>query len=112
MPISFRRKFPLSFQRRKAGHVSESILPHSSPTFCVKTATGGWRIVHAFNKLNDATIPAQTPNPRKDMVLDTVSGSEIFGAIDLTDGFYQILIRDSIISFTAVSTQAGCFGSY
>ncbi|KAE9270316.1 hypothetical protein PR003_g30871, partial [Phytophthora rubi] len=47
--------------RRKAGHVRESISPHSSPTFCVKKATGGWRIVHAFNKLNDATIPAQTP---------------------------------------------------
>ncbi|KAE8888677.1 hypothetical protein PF003_g27293 [Phytophthora fragariae] len=34
--------------RRKAGHVRESISPHSSPTFCVKKATGGWRIVHAF----------------------------------------------------------------
>ncbi|KAE9296827.1 hypothetical protein PR003_g23658, partial [Phytophthora rubi] len=32
--------------RRKAGHVRESISPHSSPTFCVKKATGGWRIVH------------------------------------------------------------------
>ncbi|KAE8964197.1 hypothetical protein PF011_g28759 [Phytophthora fragariae] len=50
--------------RRKAGHVRESISPHSSPTFCVKKATGGWRIVHAFNKLNDATIPAQTHIPR------------------------------------------------
>ena len=54
--------------RRKAGHVRESISLHSSPTFCVKKATGGWRIVHAFNKLNDATILAQTPIPRKDMV--------------------------------------------
>ncbi|KAE9097747.1 hypothetical protein PF010_g15833 [Phytophthora fragariae] len=79
--------------RRKAGHVRESISPHSSPTFCVKKATGGWRIVDAFNKLNDATILAQTPIPRKDMVLDTMSGSVIYSAIDLTDGFYQILMR-------------------
>ncbi|KAE8981299.1 hypothetical protein PF011_g22078 [Phytophthora fragariae] len=78
--------------RRIAGHVRESISPHSSPTFCVKKATGGWRIVHAFNKLNDATIPAQTPIPRKDMVLDSMSGSVIYSAIDLTDGFYQILM--------------------
>ncbi|CAI5739644.1 unnamed protein product [Peronospora farinosa] len=42
--------------RRKAGHARESISPHSSPTFYVKKATGDWRIVHAFNKLNDATI--------------------------------------------------------
>ena len=27
--------------RRKAGHVRESISPHSSPTICVKKATGG-----------------------------------------------------------------------
>jgi hypothetical protein len=42
--------------RRQAGHVRESISPHSSPTFCVKKATGGWRIVHAFNKLNDVRL--------------------------------------------------------
>ena len=46
--------------------------------------------MHDFNNLNDVTIPAQTPIPRKDMVLDTMPGSEIFSAIDLTDGFYQI----------------------
>ncbi|KAE9027959.1 hypothetical protein PR001_g11839 [Phytophthora rubi] len=30
--------------RRTAGHVRESIFPHSSPTFCVKKVTGGWRV--------------------------------------------------------------------
>ncbi|GMF28100.1 unnamed protein product [Phytophthora fragariaefolia] len=93
--------------RRKAGHVRESISPHSSPTFCVKKATGGWRVVHAFNKLNDATIPAQTPIPRKNMVLNTMSGSVIYSVIDLTDGFYQILMRESDIPLTAVSTPSG-----
>ncbi|KAE9277486.1 hypothetical protein PF001_g25631 [Phytophthora fragariae] len=93
--------------RRQAGHVRESLSPHSSPTFCVKKATGGWRIVHAFNKLNDATIPAQTPIPRKDMVLDTMSGSTKFSAIDLMDGFYQILMREADVPLTAVSTPSG-----
>ncbi|KAG2787371.1 hypothetical protein PC129_g22177 [Phytophthora cactorum] len=49
--------------RRQAGQVRESKSPHSAPTFCVKKPQGGWRIVHAYNKLNDATIPAQTPIP-------------------------------------------------
>ncbi|GMG15543.1 unnamed protein product [Phytophthora fragariaefolia] len=93
--------------RRKAGHVRDSTSPHSIPTFCVKKATGGWCIVHAFNKFNDATIPAQTPIPRKDMVLDTMSGSVIYSAIDLRDGFYQILVRESDIPLTAVSTLCG-----
>ncbi|KAF1335621.1 Pol protein, partial [Globisporangium splendens] len=88
-------------QRAKAGHVRESKSPHCSPTFCVKKATRGWRIVHAFNKLNDATIPAQTPVPRKDMILDGMVGSTVFSAIDLKDGFYQIRMREDDVPLTA-----------
>ncbi|KAG2810770.1 hypothetical protein PC113_g16702 [Phytophthora cactorum] len=95
--------------RHKAGHVRESTSPHSSPTFCVKKATGGWRIVHAVNKLNDVTIPAQTPIPRKDMVLDAMSGSEIFSVIDLTDGFYQILMRLSDIPLSGLKNAPATF---
>jgi hypothetical protein len=73
----------------------------------VNKATGGWRIVHAFNKLNAATIPAQTPLPRKDVLVDSMSGSTIFSAIDLMDGFYQILMRESDVPLTAVSTPSG-----
>ncbi|KAF1318124.1 Pol protein, partial [Globisporangium splendens] len=94
-------------QRAKAGHVRESKSPHCSPTFCVKKATGGWRIAHAFNKLNDATIPAQTPVPRKDMILDGMVGSTVFSAIDLKDGFYQIRMREDDVPLTAVSTPSG-----
>ncbi|KAF1319662.1 reverse transcriptase, partial [Globisporangium splendens] len=90
-------------QRAKAGHVRERKSPHCSPTFCVKKATGGWRIVHAFNKLNDATIPAQTPVPRKDMILDGMVGSTVFSAIDLKDGFYQIRMREDDVPLTAVT---------
>ena len=94
-------------ERSKAGHVRESKSPHCSPTFCVKKATGGWRIVHAFNKLNAATIPAQTPIPRKDVIIDGMCGSTIFSAVDLRDGFYQILMRGKDIPLTAVSTPSG-----
>ncbi|KAF1335924.1 reverse transcriptase, partial [Globisporangium splendens] len=94
-------------QRAKAGHVRESKSPHCSPTFCVKKATGGWRIVHASNKLSDATIPAQTPVPRKDMILDGMVGSTVFSAIDLKDGFYQIRMREDDVPLIAVSTPSG-----
>ncbi|KAE8968367.1 hypothetical protein PF005_g2315 [Phytophthora fragariae] len=96
--------------RRQAGHVRESISPHSSPNFCVKKATGGWRIVHAFNKLNDATIPAQTPIARKNMVLDSMSGSVIYSTIDLTDVFYQILMRESDIPHGRQHSQRHALG--
>ncbi|KAE8893524.1 hypothetical protein PF005_g25012 [Phytophthora fragariae] len=41
------------------------------------------------------------------MVLDSMSGSVIYSAIDLTDGFYHILMRESDIPLTAVSTPSG-----
>ena len=80
--------------RLAAGHVRESTSPHRSPTFCVRKATGGWRIVHAFNKLNAATIPAQTPIPRKSVIIDGMSKSTVFSSMDLMDGFYQILMSE------------------
>uniref|UniRef100_H3H8Q0 Reverse transcriptase domain-containing protein n=1 Tax=Phytophthora ramorum TaxID=164328 RepID=H3H8Q0_PHYRM len=93
--------------RRKAGQVRESKSPHSAPTFCVKKQQGGRRIVHAYNKLNDATVPAQTPIPRKDVIIDSMTSSTIFSTLDLRDGFYQILMRESDIPLTAVSTPSG-----
>ena len=93
--------------RLAAGHVSESTSPHSSLTFCVRKATGGWRIVHAFNKLNAATVPAQTSIPRKDVIIDGMSKSTNFSSMDLMDGFYQILMRERKIPYTAVSTPSG-----
>uniref|UniRef100_H3H9E3 Reverse transcriptase domain-containing protein n=1 Tax=Phytophthora ramorum TaxID=164328 RepID=H3H9E3_PHYRM len=87
--------------RRKAGQVRESKSPHSAPTFCVKKPQGGWCIVHAYNKLNDATVPAQTPIPRKDVIIDSITSSTIFSTLDRRDGFYQILMRESDIPLTA-----------
>ncbi|GMF61233.1 unnamed protein product [Phytophthora fragariaefolia] len=88
--------------RRKAGQVRESKGPRS-----VMKAQGGWCIVHAKNNLNDATVPAQTPIPRKDVIVDSMALSTIFSALDLRDGFYQILMRESDIPLTAVSTPSG-----
>ena len=92
-----------------ADHVRESTSPQSSPTFCVPKATGGWRFAHAFSKLNAATVPAQTPIPRKDAIIDGMAESIIFSSMDLMDGFYQILMRERDIPYTAASTPSGMF---
>lgn len=78
-------------------------------TFYVKKATGGWRIVHAYNKLNAATIPAQTPIPRKDVIIDGMGGSTMFSTMDLRDEFYQILMLERDIPLTSVSTLSDTF---
>ena len=91
----------------EAGMVRESKFPHSSPTFCVTKPNSKWRIVHAYNKLNAATIPAQTPIPRKDVLQNNMVGCMMYSALDLVDGYYQLLIRASDIPLTAISTPSG-----
>ncbi|CAI5701582.1 unnamed protein product [Peronospora effusa] len=95
------------YKRAKAGHVRESKSPHCSPTFCVRKATGGWRVVHAYNNLNTATIPAQTPIPRKDVLLNSMGKSTIYSALDRKDVCYRDLMRDTDVAKTAVSTPSG-----
>ncbi|KAE8997314.1 hypothetical protein PR003_g14933 [Phytophthora rubi] len=87
--------------------VHESKSPHSSPTFCLRKPNGKWRMVHAFNKLNAATIPASTPIPRKDVLQNNMAGCTVFSALDMVDGYYQLLMRESDIPLTAVSTPSG-----
>ena len=72
-------------KRAKAVHVRESKSPQCSPTFCVRKATGDWRVVYAYNKLKTAIISAQTPTPG-DVLLISRRNSTFFSAFDLKDG--------------------------
>ncbi|OWZ00916.1 Pol Polyprotein [Phytophthora megakarya] len=90
----------------KAGLVRESKPPHTTPTFCVRKPNGKWCIVHAFNKLNAATIPAQTPIPRKDVLQNNMVGCTMYSALDLVDGYYQLLMLASDTPLTAVRTPS------
>ncbi|ETV69529.1 hypothetical protein H257_14765 [Aphanomyces astaci] len=65
-----------------------------------------WRIFHAL-KWNTATIPAQMPISRNDIIIDGMGRSTIFITIDLCDGFYQLLMRLCDVPKTAVSTPSG-----
>ncbi|POM75994.1 LOW QUALITY PROTEIN: Pol protein [Phytophthora palmivora] len=76
-----------------------------TPTFCVRKPNGKWRLVHAYNKLNNTIVP--TPIPCKDVLLNNMSGCTLYSALDLVDGYYQILMWGSNIPLTAVSTPSG-----
>ncbi|POM76747.1 LOW QUALITY PROTEIN: Pol protein [Phytophthora palmivora] len=94
-------------EKAKSGMVRKSKSPHSTPTFCVRKSNGMCRLIHAYIKLNNATVPAQTPIPRKDVLLNNMSSCTLYSAVDLVDGYYQILRRESDIPLTAVSTPSG-----
>jgi hypothetical protein len=59
-----------------------------------------------FNKLNAATIPAQTPIPRKDVLQNKMVGCTMYSALALVDGYHQLLMRASDIPLTAVSISS------
>lgn len=50
------------------GAVYKSKSPHSSPTLCVRKPNRKWRMVHAFHRLNAATISASWPILHKDVL--------------------------------------------
>ncbi|KAG3243787.1 hypothetical protein PI124_g11391 [Phytophthora idaei] len=65
-----------------------------------------WQVAH-FNKLNAATIPAHTRIPRKDVLQNNMVGCTLYSALDLVDGYYQLLMRACDVPLTAVSTPSG-----
>ena len=93
--------------RLAADHVMESTSPRSSLNFWVRKASGGWRIVHAFNKFNSATVPAETPIPRNGVPIYGMAQSTIPFSQDLMNGFYEILMREWGIPYTTVSNLSG-----
>ena len=60
-----------------------------------------------LHKLNASTIPTQTPTPRKDVLQNNMVGCTIYSALELVDGYYQLLMRASDIPLTAVSVPSG-----
>ena len=88
-------------KRAKAGHVRDSKSP-LQPHLFVRKEVGEWRVVHAYNKLRTATIPAQAPIPQKDVLLNSMGQSEL----DLKDGYYHVLMRYTDVAKTVVSTPS------
>ncbi|GMG17786.1 unnamed protein product [Phytophthora fragariaefolia] len=96
---SSRRSMPLAWCGNQSHPTRIRCSVCASPT--------GSGMVHAFNKLNAATIPASTPIPRKDVLQNNMAGCTVFSALDMVDGYYQLLMRESDIPLTAVSTPSG-----
>ncbi|POM58244.1 Pol protein [Phytophthora palmivora] len=63
--------------------------------------------VFAYNKMNNTTVSVHAPIPRKDVLLNNMSGCTLYSAPDLVDGYNQILMREIDIPLTTVSTPSG-----
>ena len=92
----------------KKGMIRHGKSSFVSPMTCAKKKDGRLRLCGDFRQLNKITIPDRYPIPRIDEIKQNVRGN-IFTAIDLKEGFYQIPIAKSSQDKTAMQTPFGMF---
>src|SRR6476619_923832 len=77
--------------------------------FVPKPNGRGLRLCVDYRALNSITIKNRCTIPEIDDLLDAVSGSKYFTSLDLTSGYYQILISEEDRPKTAFRTPFGHF---
>ena len=93
----------------KSGLLEPISSPWAAPVLLVRKASGKWRLVCDYRKLNAVTISNQYPLPDIDGLIDTMAASKIFSTADLFTGFHQIPCDEEAKKKVAITTE---FGQY
>lgn len=75
----------------------------SSPAFVIRKKNGDIRLVTDYRKLNECTEKSVYPHPSISDCLMQLEGAKIFSTIDFNSGYYQILMAEDSIPYTAFS---------
>ena len=91
--------------------IQESNSEWHSPCLLVKKASGEFRLVTDFRKLNKITKPMSFPLPRLECVFDTIgqSKAQYFTSLDLHSAFLQIEMHPDSLHKSAFITQSGVY---
>ena len=92
-----------------AGVIRPSQSPYVSEVVLVKKKTGDWRFCVDFRPLNRVTVLDKHPLPRIQDLIRAVRDSTHFVALDLRAGYWQILMEETSIKFTAFRCPRGLF---
>eukprot|EP00798_Chlamydomonas_sp_ICE-L_P005195 gene5195-biopygen12247 len=89
--------------------IRPSCSPYGAPVLFVPKKGGGFRMCVDWRQLNKQTIKNRYPLPRIDDLLERLHGSKVWSKIDLTQGYYQVRIKEEDIHKTAFRTRYGLY---
>lgn len=81
----------------------------ASPVVLVRRKDGGVRRCVDYRKVNAATQKDAYPVPKREVCLDTLSGSKLFSTLDLLSGYHQFEVNEKDRPKTAFITEHGLF---
>ena len=93
----------------RAGFIESSNSPYMAPTVCVKKPDGSLRVTINFRMVNKNVINDAYPMHRVEDQLEAMSGSLVLTMLDLTKGYYQMKLAESLKEITALSSPKGLF---
>lgn len=94
----------------ETGRIVPSHSPFGAPVlFVPKRGTTALRMCIDYRALNDLTVRNKYPMPRIDDFLDNLSGAQYFSSLDLTSGYWQIVLHSNDWEKTAFNTHLGKF---
>ena len=94
----------------EVGVIKPSESPWTNAVVLVRKKGGALRLCIDFRKLNARTLKDAYALPRIDEVLDSLSGSSYFSALDLRMGFWQTPLEETSKQYTAFTV--GPLGFY
>ena len=93
----------------KGSFIEHSAILYSAPAVCVKKPYWSLHMTINFCMVNKNVINDAYPMHRVEDQLEAMSGSSVFTMLDLTKGYHQMKLAESLKEITAFLSPTGLF---
>eukprot|EP00768_Dysnectes_brevis_P004041 gnl/Dysnectes_brevis/286_a319_964.p1 GENE.gnl/Dysnectes_brevis/286_a319_964~~gnl/Dysnectes_brevis/286_a319_964.p1 ORF type:complete len:2293 (+),score=342.59 gnl/Dysnectes_brevis/286_a319_964:75-6953(+) len=91
----------------RLGIIQPSTSAWGFPVVMVKKKDGSWRVCVDFRRLNALTETEHFPLPRAMELLDLLGGQSWYGAVDMVQGYHQMMVAEGSRQYLAITTPDG-----